>query len=447
MVDIKIRKVRNPYGITKVFVPNKDTEEARRANKNEWQARLFSELDYYHTRKRWNIGFLTLTYNSQCLPTIPGKFFVDGEYERIPCFSYSDIKAFFSCIRSYLFRQYHMTNVLRWFLTCEYGEQYHRPHYHAMLIFDSRISHEEMWQLCSDAWRATTFKIPNNSIRKRRIDHGRINEFNDFIPEDTYGCGAYVAKYVCKDIEFFKVIDGKFNHLSRKSKNHLRHFMPFHKQSLAFGSCMIEGKSDDELLEMYNEGIQFTGQGRRVELPLYLKNKILFGRYRLYNVNTHKYESMKVYTKWFYDHKEEVYRKKVKQNSGILKQFVSADYWRTREVEGADNGRYLVNCRSIVNSVGIEELSRFYTCYYGVPYKACKVYENMSDALFSRYNPIADNEDREQLDLRYYNFMNNCIGYLMNCASLSKPEVRRKCDDLYDRVRAFFNKEVRYYDA
>lgn len=443
--QIGIRRVKNPYNITGAFIPCGWCDECRRRQKTEWTSRLYGELDYYHTQRKWNVGFITLTYDEACLPHIPKAFFADGAYEKIPCFSYEDIRSFTTCIRSYLYRERGLRNAFRFLITSEYGEQYHRPHYHGILLFHPAVSQQEMWDVCEDAWSATEHRIPNTSLRKRRVNRGMINSFADFCPRDTFACGAYAAKYVCKDIEFTNETNGKFDHLSRSMKNKLRHFMPFHKQSLGFGACMLEGKSDEEIVAMYNDGVQFTANSRLVELPMYLKKKILFTTQKLYNLRTHRFETVKKYTKWFYENKDVVYEKKLRQNEVLLRQYATQEYWQLHPVldmDGESTGlerKCYFECKSIIQNVGLDELVGFYTCYYGVPLKNCHVYEDMADAIFSRYNPGADNSDLPRLSADYYNSMSACITYILGCAHLCSTEQRSKADELYDRIRAFFS--------
>ena len=145
-------KSKSPYGIRTAFVPCGHCEECRLSTQNQWTARLMSEIEEYHVRRNYNVGFITLTYQEGCLPHIPASFFKPGEFERIPCFSYEDIRRFCDTIRSYFQRKRRWRNAFRFFITSEYGEQYKRPHYHGLLLYSNRISPEEMYRIVQDAY-------------------------------------------------------------------------------------------------------------------------------------------------------------------------------------------------------------------------------------------------------------------------------------------------------
>lgn len=333
-----------------------------------------------------------------------------------------------------------MKEGFRFFITCEYGEKKHRPHYHGIILFNSKISHEQMYKLCQDAWCGTTEVIPNNKKAPRK-NHGFIGDLNSFIPRDNYACGAYVAKYVCKDIEFANTITGKFDHLTKKQKNHLRHFLQFHKQSMCFGSCIIKDKNDEELMEMFKNGIMFTGYDKMTKLPAYIKNKLLFTTHKKYNLNTHKHETIKSYTKFFYDHKAEIYDIKFKQNVKYLEQYGTKEYWQTHKyIDDATTVRDgYKTATEIIDSVGIGELSYFYTLYFGVPYEYCKWFKNPAEAIFARYNPCADLENLPLIDKDYYDYMSSALQYLMGNIHLIETVERSKEDELIDQIRAYFN--------
>lgn len=435
---IKVRS-RKEYGVSYSYVPCKKCSECRAKEQLSWQTRLYAELEEYRVRRQWNVGFITLTYNDSHLPHIPQKFFPAGSYQKVPCFSYLDIKRFTDCIRNHLRRRYGVTDGFRFFITSEYGEENHRPHYHGILLFSPLIHHKLMYQIVEDAWCGSSIEVPQPRRKALKRDClGAIDEFENFIPRDTYATGAYVAKYVCEDLAFNKAIDGMFDHLNKKARNHLRHFMPFHKQSLGFGAGLILGKSDEELLRMYEDGVQFTGQSRMFELPVYLKEKILFSVHKLYNLRTHKFESMKQYSSFLYKYRDKVYAKKLSQSRMYFLRVTSPDYWRVHSVQG-DSAMYLYDTvRNIVDSVGIDQLARFFTLYYGVKYSACHIGDDAT-VWFQRYNPCADQTGLAHLDKEYYDMMKACCEYILSSVHITDTEARSEADELTARVRAFFN--------
>lgn len=88
--------------------------------------------------------FLTLTYNEQNVPQIDGRF----------CFRKSDVDTFLDSLRHKL-RENSLR--LRYFLTCEYGEEGYRSHYHLICLiygdgsFKSR--HDFNRNYCQPLWR------------------------------------------------------------------------------------------------------------------------------------------------------------------------------------------------------------------------------------------------------------------------------------------------------
>ena len=66
---MKIKSVRS-NAPKYAYVPCGKCEECRRSQKSQWAFRLRCELDALW-RKRWHIGFFTLTYSDECLQNCP----------------------------------------------------------------------------------------------------------------------------------------------------------------------------------------------------------------------------------------------------------------------------------------------------------------------------------------------------------------------------------------
>lgn len=429
-------KSKSPYGIRRIQVPCGHCAECRQAHQNQWTTRLKAEIEEYHVRKNYNVGFITLTYQEACLPTIPKAFFKPGEYERIPCFSYNDIKKFVDTIRNYFFRKRRWRDAFRFFITSEYGEDYHRPHYHGILLFTNRISHEEMYKIVEDSWCGSSQIIPQPRRKAlRRKPLGIVAPFDSFVPRDPQACGKYVAKYVCKDLAFQSEVSGKFDHLSRVMRNHLRHFEPFHKQSMGFGYCLIRGKSDEELLELYENGVQFTGHPAMVELPVYLKNKILFNNYVCYNLKAHKFETRKVYTKLLMENRDRIAHMKCRQAYQMFRMYDSKEYWQKKQAPLLYD-----DVHEALSLVDPEELAWFYTLYHGIPATRCPVMDSPGDVLVTRYDPIADCTELPRVDYWWHRRLELIIDFVMSCVGHAKPDYERSDEDvLLAKIRALFN--------
>lgn len=443
-------KSKSPYGIRMTTVPCGHCEECRRTRQNQWTARLMSELEEYHVKRGYNVGFITLTYQDSCLPTIPESFFKPGEYRRIPCFSYNDVKQFIDTLRNYFFRKRRWRNAFRFFLTSEYGEQFRRPHYHALLLYSNRISPEEMYKLVEDAWCGSAQIIPQPRRKAlRRKPLGITAPFSSFVPRDPQACGRYVAKYVCKDLAFESEISGMFGHLSRAQRNHLRHFMPFHKQSMAFGADLIKDKSDDELWDLLRDGFQFTGNPTMVELPVYLKNKILFNNRKIYNLRTHRWETRKFYSKFLMENRDRVASIKFRQSKNLFARLCTKEYWELHPLkkELADDvmtpGRNAATVRNFVDYVGLDHLAWFHSMYFGIPAKDCYEMQSDGDWFVTRYDPIADCTEFPKVDPEWHRVMSDICSYVLTMTSYTGTEARSAEDELTAQVRAFFNNQMR----
>lgn len=439
-------KSKNPYNVSRTFVPCGLCRECRRSKRMQWQSRLFSEVDEFHARRGWNVGFLTLTYQGPFLPHIPRKFFKEGEYEKIPCFSYDDIRRFVNCLRNYFLRSENLRSAFRFFLTCEYGDKKHRPHYHGIFLFRPSISHEKMYKLIEDAWCGSSQYIPQpRSKRLERKPLGTINSFADFVPRDVHACGAYAAKYVCKDLEFEDVICGKFDHLSRKALNHLRHFLPFHKQSIGFGSPLIKDKSFADLADFYENGFDSYGQPKKYSLGSYLNEKLLFVNRKKYNLRAHRFETVKCYSQFFAENVDLVWKCRFERARRMFQMYDDKGYWESHfdDFWQTQSDTYLhcfENVHNLIDLVGLDDLSYFYATYYGIDRSHCHIGLPAPDIYFSRYDPCADLSSYPLIDVAYYSQMTSVIDYIFGYyRRMEKTEKRTVLEALYDKIRSFFN--------
>lgn len=431
-------KSKNPYGIKENYIPCGKCSECRKNIKAEWTNRAKAEIEEYHMHRKYNVGFITLTYHDKALPHIPKKFLIDKK-EKIPCFNYEHIKKFIQTIKKHLFDKYKLTDGYRFIITSELGEKKHRPHYHGLLLFHPTISHEKMYQIVQDAWTGTQHQIKNNKKRHtKRWRKGIIAPYENFIPKDNYACGGYVAKYICKDIEFERTIDGKLVKMGKKWKNELRHYTPFHKQSMGFGRKITETRKDKDLMQMLTNGIQITGAPKQAKTPKYIHDKILFTTQKKYNLKTHKFETIRKYTKFYYDHKKEVYENKLKGNIKLFEDLRNESYYKKHIMNDKVNERLAIRENKAIYSVHTpKDLAYFYTLYYGINYERCKK-APPEEILFNRVNPCADMEEYETIERDYYESMHWAISTLMEPIHLTKSVKRTEEEEKDDRIRGFW---------
>lgn len=436
---------KSVYNIKCAFVPCGQCSDCRSALQKDWTTRVKCELEHYHFKRSFNVGFLTLTYNERHLPHVPRRFFKRGEYRKVPCFSYIDVKRFTDGIRNYLFRVHNLTDGYRFFLSSEYGEKKHRPHYHLILMFDKSISHKLMYDVCEDLWCGTENVIPNNpkwKNRKRR-HYGRISSFapteNDkgFVPKDTYSVGSYVAKYVCKDLEFYECVDGLFDHLTKRQKNRLRWFLPFHKQSRSFGSCILDGKSDEEKLKLYTDGIPFVGTRALTPMPRYLKEKLLFSDYKYYNLKAHKEETFHRYSKFFFDNRSDIYRIRFECAKKKFIQFQSEDFWKSKNFT-FDNHKPWALAKNIFDELGLDNCVKFYLLYFGVRPENCHILPRAEDSFISRYDPCADLSFFPKIPSREYAVYARALFAIFDYERFCKIQKRSPLEKLLSQVRSFY---------
>lgn len=430
-------KSKNFYGIKTNYIPCGKCSECRKAKKAEWTNRAKTEIEEYVMKRGYNAGFITLTYHNQSLPHIPKKFLKD-KTEKIPCFNYEHIKKFIDRIRKHLFDKYKMTDGYRFLITSEYGEKHHRPHYHGLILFKN-IDHLTMYQIIQDAWTGSTMQIKNNKKRHtKRYRLGMIGPYKDFIPRDTYSCGGYVAKYICKDIDFEEETKDKLVEMGKKWKNELRHYAPFHKQSMSFGKKITENRKDKDILNMLKDGIDITGNAKKTKIPRYIHDKILYTTQKKYNLKSHKFETIKKYTKFYAEHKQEVFEIKYNRNLEMIKAIENESYYKTHEIEDKETSKLVMELkRKVFKECTAEELAIFYTLYSGVPYERCR-YGEPAEILFNRYNPCADMEELPKLDKDYYERMNYYTYEVMGPLHLTKTVKRTEEEEKDEKIRAFW---------
>lgn len=149
-----------------LVVPCGRCDECRRKKQNEWFVRCFYE---WHSNPH-RTYFYTLTYNQEHLP----------KYLGVPHFSKRDIQLFIKRLR------YELSGYgckLRYMICSEFGELYHRPHYHALFYISEDIHPARFYKIVEKSWQNGFVKYGDNM--------GRVIS--------TSGI-SYVTKYVTKDM-------------------------------------------------------------------------------------------------------------------------------------------------------------------------------------------------------------------------------------------------------
>lgn len=153
------------------FIPCGKCEACQVQKRMEWGIRMFHESQM-HDRN----CFVTLTYNEESCP------------EKI---NREDPQTFIKRLR------HHSSRPIRYFLTGEYGDKTHRPHYHAILFGEDFLG--------------GAYSI-NDELYGNKILDGIWKHGNTVLSEFTMSTAMYVSGYVAKkldDTDTFSIMSRK----------------------------------------------------------------------------------------------------------------------------------------------------------------------------------------------------------------------------------------------
>lgn len=191
-----------------------------RRQRQEWFIRNKIEL-----QNSQNGFFITLTYEESHLP---------HSHDGLPCFSVDDIQKWLKRFRKSL-----NTVGVKYFLASEYGDQFGRPHYHALLYNIPKEKVNELHSIIARTWQKGFVSV--SQITDRRI--------------------GYVCKYMLARCQ-------------RKKDYNDPALAPFYLSSRrpCIGSAYL---TDDNLrYHLGNKTTAFNLFGLKTTLPTYYKRKI-----------------------------------------------------------------------------------------------------------------------------------------------------------------------------
>lgn len=262
--------------------------ECREVKRSSWTFRLRVELEAL-VKKGWQVGFCTLTYNDEHLPRIPLYFCKDTNVSITPmCFSRDDVSQFLKGMRNWCYRKYGMKNDkdnnvdsrFRFIVCSEYGEHTQRSHYHALFAFPPYCDPRKFYEQIKRQWCERGYIFP------RYFEGGRDSsgyEHKPFIVDTVSAACAYCSKYCCKDLSYFSSIDVSKYFKSvvdwDGEKDLFSRYMPFHAQSRSLGLSWLNTLDDSKKVDVLMNGFSFVGDDRLRNLPVYLKDKILYNVY------------------------------------------------------------------------------------------------------------------------------------------------------------------------
>lgn len=444
-------------GVKYAFVPCGKCADCRKANQNSWTWRLLAE--FYTAKKRgWNVGFITLTYSPEYLPHIPCCCFKNPlEYEKIPCFSRDHVRGWIDSIRDYYkyHRGFKNEKNIRYFVCSELGSTSYRPHYHALLSWPSEVTYEEMFNVCKTKW--------SYGLVGPKYYNGDSKNLPFEVVGDCSKVLQYVSKYVSKDVDFtditknYKFFDklsdypDEDNQADERAKCRIfKHCQPFHIQSRSFGYEPIKHLSNEDKLKVLQHGMSIVGSDKLFQIPLYIRNKILFDNYYIFDESgkrlcrRHSSAFFERYKKEIFEQKIDFYKNYLGQmnTSYLVKSGVDASVAKTC-------GDTINELRSALPFV-IDYEARFYLAYNAIDYKAC--YDiDLYDQWLNRYRKPEHVEKRAKRKMwslidsslwssyrRLWQYIGLC--YTL-CGSVNLPD-REKQDRLIKKIQDFFNNVI-----
>ena len=430
-------------GVKYAYIPDANSQAARRTMQKDWEFRLNAEFTTLKKRG-WNLAFMTLTYSNEQLPHIPKEIFKDGEeYRSIPCFSRSDVQEFIHSIRHYCKYHFKFTGekAVRYFVSCEYGSETHRPHYHAILAWDSSVSYETMHALCSHYW--------NHGILFPRDPRGDINMLPFEIVGDVSSAVSYCSKYVCKDLDFAKAVANvQLMDKTRVYKN----CCSFHLQSKSLGYSFISSMSDREKWEAYSTGVSFQGDGYIYRIPLYIKNKLIFDNDYIVTASGKRLVRRKA-TEFFHKHRADIFRQKARFYEKTLRGSTTAEWYTQRGIpqdQAKSFQNAILSLGERVNAVfGFDlvnsgHLGEYYLTYFGIAHDQCRAISSEKEAIdcwYSRYSPTST-AGLPKLDFECWKALQDYFSLVLGCntfCNLNAEYEQFKSDTLKAQILDYFN--------
>lgn len=439
-----------------------------------WSFRLRAELQQRCIKDNWYCGFVTLTYNDDCLPTIPQKCFLGydpqkqilengclladsfGEelhtenYQRVPCFSKDDIRAFIKGIKRYLRNNFGFKDLI-YFLAGEYGSNTRRPHYHALFAFPRIIPPSVFYGLVRDYWTGENnvvsdksqiqfnhvVKRPNRGfVCPRELDGYAEAGEKPFIVADPLAAANYCSKYACKDLYYqYDIKDIKLD----KGCKCLKEYMCFHVQSRSLGVHILDKLTDEEKMTLYKDGFGFIGEDRLSPIPIYIKNKLLFTPYYIVD-NNGKRLVRRQCTDFLKNHLKEIFDKKLDYYEKIFEDARKSDYFQKRFVSSALASRLANYNATISAGYTPRRLAEHYLTYFGQHYANC-VNDAPQNVWASRFSEFGDfiNPNAPLVNPFFIGALNDIVSAVLGSLSFCITAKYTPETELADMVKDFFS--------
>lgn len=278
-------------------------------NRDEWQLRVSFELKDLYANGGCAV-FLTFTYDNAYLPhyrvripsslttvlpkdlfgfdvdIIPSTYRGLDKFVSVPCFNHDHVLGFLNNLKVNMHNKYGASSY-KYFFTCEFGSDTHRPHYHSMFFLPSYVDVTFFCELCRSLW-SYGFMFPRYDA-KRKVYVDNDNQPTTPKIRVLRGCARYVSKYITKDLSYLNMPLLQ-EYLSVKSnKLAMKRFLPKHWQSNGLGfsifSC-IDTTNETTVVNLIRNGIMNPLTMKMCSLPRYVINKLMY-----YNVKSTRISS------------------------------------------------------------------------------------------------------------------------------------------------------------
>ena len=233
-------------------VPCGKCEQCKDRKRNDTYIRLYYEFLHNQQVNHGKTYYLTLTYNDKCIPRL---LLNDGS--EIYAFSKPHIQKYLKRVRIRCARELGVTDGIKYFISSENGDKFHRPHYHILFFYPDAKTYLRFKGIARQEWYFG-FTAP-----------GKYNNGDVTNP----GALKYCGKYVCKNVAITNYYEDKI-----KFATDLVAFekaMPFNLYSKGLGLYALD-VCDHELLKMgYIKAPKKNGL-EIMQLPRYLDIKAHF---------------------------------------------------------------------------------------------------------------------------------------------------------------------------
>ena len=272
-------------------------------NRDEWQLRVSFELKDLYAHGGCAV-FLTFTYDNAHLPyyrvripsslstriskdlfgfdteIIPATYHGLDSFVSVPCFSHDHVLGFLNNLKVNMFHKYGKSSY-KYFFTCEFGSDTHRPHYHAMFFLKAMVDVTYFCELCRSLW-SYGFMFPKYD-KKRRVYVDNDNKPTTPKIRILRGCARYVSKYITKDLSYLN-IPLLQQYLSVKAnKIAMQRFLPKHWQSNGLGYSLftrLDLSNEQDVINVIRNGIMNPLTLKMCPLPRYVINKLMYKNVR-----------------------------------------------------------------------------------------------------------------------------------------------------------------------